>query len=68
MGGLGVALVSWPLSRHRFERGELVKVFDQEVDTGEHFYIAHRRNEASKPELKCLINWLIQAFGTDEFS
>lgn len=66
--GLGVALVSWPLSRHRFDTGSLVRVFDQVVSTGEHFYIAQRRNDATKTELDRLIAWLIQAFGTDEIN
>jgi LysR family glycine cleavage system transcriptional activator len=64
--GLGVALVSWPLSKHRFEKGELVRVFEQTVDTGEHFYIAHRRNEAIKPEISKLIEWLLKSFGTSD--
>jgi LysR family glycine cleavage system transcriptional activator len=64
--GLGVALVSWPLSRMHFEKGELVRVFAQTVDTGEHFYVAHRRDETTTPEITRLIDWLIRAFGTNE--
>jgi LysR family glycine cleavage system transcriptional activator len=64
--GLGVALVSWPLSRHRFDKGELVRVFKQTVDTGEHFYIAHRRDEIPQPEVTKLIDWLIKAYGSGE--
>lgn len=66
--GLGVALVSWPLSRAHFEKGELVRVFEQTVDTGEHFYIAQRRDEITTPEISRLIDWLIQAFGATENS
>lgn len=62
--GLGFALVSWPLSRLHFEKGELARVFEQTVDTGEHFYIAHRRDENTTPEVARLIEWLIEAFGS----
>ncbi len=66
--GLGVALVSWPLSRNHFEKGELVRVFEQTVETGEHFFIAHRRGEGGQPEIARLIDWLINAFGNGRIS
>jgi LysR family glycine cleavage system transcriptional activator len=66
--GLGVALVSWPLSQQHFEKGELLRVFTQSVNTGEHFYIAHRRDEAITPEVTKLIDWLIRAYGVKENS
>jgi len=66
--GLGVAIVSWPLARSRFESGALVKVFDELVDTDEYFCIAHRPEEAARPDVARLIEWLIEAFGTGEKS
>lgn len=66
--GLGVAIVSWPLARNRFDRGELVRVFKQEVTTREHFYLAHRPDESERPEVARLIDWIIAEFGTHESS
>lgn len=66
--GLGVAIVSWPLARNRFDSGELVRVFKQEVTTREHFYLAHRREESERPEVARLIDWIIAEFGTHELS
>ncbi|MGK2926506.1 MAG: LysR substrate-binding domain-containing protein [Lysobacterales bacterium] len=66
--GLGVAIVSWPLARNRFDRGELVRVFEQEVITREHFYLAHRPDESERPEVARLIDWIIAEFGTHELS
>jgi LysR family glycine cleavage system transcriptional activator len=64
--GLGVALVSWPLSRNWFESGALVRVFDEVVETGEYFYLAHRPGEHERMDIAKLIEWIIDAFGTHE--
>jgi DNA-binding transcriptional LysR family regulator len=56
--------VSWPLARNRFDRGELVRVFEQEVTTKEHFYLAHRPEEADRPDVAQLIEWIIGEFAT----
>lgn len=60
--GLGVALVSWPLSRNWFESGALVRVFDSVVETGEYFYLAHRPGEHERMDIAKLIEWIIDAF------
>ena len=64
--GLGVAILSWPLSRSWFESGALVPVFDKEVATGEHFYLAHRPGENERFDIMELIDWIRSEFGTDE--
>lgn len=64
--GLGVAILSWPLSRGWFETGALVRVFDEEVDTGERFYLAHRPDENERFDIMELIDWIRDEFGTDE--
>lgn len=64
--GLGVAVLSWPLSRSLFESGTLVRVFDEEVDTGERFYLAHRPGENERLDIAGLIEWILDRFGTDE--
>ena len=65
--GLGVAIVSWPLARNRFESGELVRVFEAEVTTQEHFYLAHRPEEAERPDVAKLVAWIVGEFATPEF-
>jgi LysR family glycine cleavage system transcriptional activator len=65
--GLGVAIVSWPLARNRFEAGELVRLFDTEVATQEHFCLAHRPDEAERPEVAKLVEWIVGEFATAEF-
>jgi DNA-binding transcriptional LysR family regulator len=64
--GLGVAIVSWPLSRSWFESGSLVRVFENEVKTGEHFYLAHRPGEHERLDIMQLIDWIIGEFRTPE--
>ena len=60
--GVGVALVSEPLSRGRFERGTLVKLFTTALRTGESYYLLHRAEEAQCGELRELLNWLLKVF------
>jgi len=64
--GLGVAIVSWPLSRRWFLSGALVRVFEKEVDTGEHFYLAHRPGEHERLDIMQLIDWIINECRTRE--
>lgn len=60
--GLGIALVSWPLSIDCFESGALARVFDEEVETGEDFYLAHRPEETDRWEVRKLSEWIINEF------
>lgn len=64
--GLGVAILSWPLSRGWFESGELVRLFSKEVHTGEHFFLAHRPGENERLDIMELIDWIRSEFATDE--
>jgi DNA-binding transcriptional LysR family regulator len=66
--GLGVAIVSWPLSRNHFESGALVRAFPQEVTTNEHFYLAHRPGEHERLDIMNFIDWVIEQFSTHEKS
>jgi LysR family glycine cleavage system transcriptional activator len=64
--GHGVAIVSWPLSKGWFESGDLVRVLDDKVDTGEKFYVAYREEEYKRVEVARLINWIVEEFRRDE--
>jgi LysR family glycine cleavage system transcriptional activator len=63
--GHGVALVCWPLSKNMFDSGVLVNVFDDDVDTGEQFYVAHRPGEQKREEVSRLMEWIIEEFQAD---
>jgi DNA-binding transcriptional LysR family regulator len=63
--GLGIAIVSWPLSRRWFETRQLVRALDEEVETDESFYLAHRPEENMRPEVAGLIDWITETFGDD---
>lgn len=64
--GLGVALVSWPLSERLFESGALVCALDEKVDTGEQFFLAHRPEEQERPEVEGVIDWVLEEFQANE--
>lgn len=64
--GHGVAIVSWPLSRHWFESGKLVPAFDEKVRTKEKFHVAYRPDETKRKEVTRLIDWIVQEFQLDE--
>lgn len=57
--GLGFAIVSWPLSDNWFQSGSLVKVYDTEWVTDEHFYLAHRVDEDLRDDVASLKDWLL---------
>lgn len=63
--GLGIALVSWPLGRWRFEAGELVRALDHEMDTGERFHLACRPDDAERADVAQLVGWLLHSFRDD---
>lgn len=60
--GVGVALVSSRLGNERFSQGSLVKLFDRELETGESYYLILRREDAERPNIKALTQWLIDEF------
>lgn len=60
--GVGVALVSTRLGNERFAQGTLVKLFDRELSTGESYFLILRREDAVRPDIKALTQWLIEEF------
>lgn len=60
--GVGIALVSSRLGNERFAQGSLVKLFDRELQTGESYYLILRREDAERPNIKALTQWLIEEF------
>jgi LysR family glycine cleavage system transcriptional activator len=64
--GHGVAIVSWPLSESMFKSGALVRALEDEVVTGEKFYVAYREEEKGRAEVARLIEWIVEEFQSDE--
>lgn len=62
--GVGFALVSAPLTRGRFARGALQRVFDQEITTGESYFVLLRAADAERPGVRALRSWLVAEFGS----
>ena len=60
--GLGIALISWPLGRPWIDAGLLRRVFDEEVETGNHFYAVMRADDARRPKVRELRDWVIAEF------
>lgn len=60
--GVGVALVSTRLGNERFAQGSLIKLFDRELETGESYFLVLRKEDAARPEIKALTQWLIDEF------
>lgn len=60
--GLGIALISWPLGRNWFGDKSLIRVFDEEVSTGQHFYVAMRAEDAERDDVTRLCDWIVSEF------
>jgi len=61
--GVGIALVSAPVAAARFAAGSLVKVFDEELTTGESYYLVTRPDDAQRLGVRALIGWMLQQYG-----
>lgn len=60
--GVGVALVSSRLGNERFVQGSLVKLFDTELHTGESYFLILRKEDASRPDIRALTQWILEEF------
>ncbi|MFL6549712.1 MAG: LysR substrate-binding domain-containing protein [Povalibacter sp.] len=60
--GVGVALVSTRLGTERFAQGSLVKLFDTELQTGESYFLLLRPEDATRPDVRALTQWLLNEF------
>jgi len=61
--GVGIALVSAPVAAQRLAAGSLVRVFEQELVTGECYYLVTRPDDAQRLGVRALIGWMLQQFG-----
>jgi LysR family glycine cleavage system transcriptional activator len=64
--GVGVALVSTRLSADRFQQGSLTRLFEAELKTGESYFLLFRPEDAARPDVRALVDWLLAEFQSDE--
>ena len=60
--GVGVALVSSRLGNERFAQGSLVRLFDAELETGESYFLILRKEDAARPDVQALTQWILDEF------
>lgn len=63
---IGIALLPAQLSRRKFRTGRLVRVFDDELVTKEHYTLLVRAEDESRDDIRALWSWLIDTCRADE--
>jgi LysR family glycine cleavage system transcriptional activator len=65
--GVGIALVSAPVAAQRLANGSLVRVFEQELATGDAYYLVTRPEDAQRLGVRALIGWMLQQYGAESW-
>ena len=60
--GMGIALVPLPMSKTWFSEQLLVKLFDEELNTNDRYYLIQHENMDNKLELKVFVKWVKETF------
>jgi LysR family glycine cleavage system transcriptional activator len=55
---MGIALVPLPISKTWFSEQLLVKLFDEELNTNDRYYLISHENIDNKPELSLFAEWV----------
>jgi LysR family glycine cleavage system transcriptional activator len=66
--GLGVALVPAALCQRRFRRGSLTLLSPISVAMPEVYYVVHRTEDRSRPEVRALVTWALTEFRSESGS
>lgn len=64
--GMGIALIPLPLSKSWFTEELLIKLFDEELNTKDRYYLIQHENVEDKPELQIFADWVTASF-SDEY-
>ncbi len=64
--GMGIALVPLPISKTWFSERLLVKLFDEELNTNDRYYLIQHENMENKIELTLFANWVIETFANEQ--
>lgn len=60
--GMGIALVPLPMSKTWFSEKLLVKLFDEELQTNDKYYLIQHENMDNRPELTLFAQWVKENF------
>lgn len=60
--GMGIALVPLPLSKTWFSEQLLVKLFDEELNTNDRYYLIQHENMDNRTELNLFADWVKETF------
>lgn len=60
--GLGIALVPWPISHSWFASGSLKRLFSEELESRDKYYLVQHETDPNKPQIQLLVNWILQSF------
>ncbi len=60
--GMGIALVPLPMSNEWFTQQLIIKLFDQELQTNDRYYLIQHENAATDPTSDILADWVKERF------
>jgi len=60
--GLGIALIPWPISHSWFASGSLKRLFSEELQSRDKYYLVQHDNTPSKAEIQLLVDWVLSSF------
>ncbi len=60
--GMGIALIPMPISNTWFEEEHLVKLFEQEMPTNDHYYLVSRENIDESEQMQQFSSWITNTF------
>ncbi|MFT7128932.1 MAG: LysR family glycine cleavage system transcriptional activator [Gammaproteobacteria bacterium] len=63
--GLGIALIPMPLSQSRFDKGTLVPLFKNVLQTQDYYNVISQPNDSNERASRALWQWIIQTFSTN---
>ena len=63
--GMGIALVPLPMSKTWFSEKLLVKLFDEELNTNDKYFLIQHENIKNKVELSLFAQWVKETFSAD---
>ena len=60
--GMGIALVPLPMSKNWFSEKSLIKLFDEELNTNDRYYLVQHESIVNKKELYDFTDWVKENF------
>lgn len=63
--GMGVALIPLPMSKTWFSEQFLIRLFDEELNTRDRYYLIQHENMENNEDLLRFANWVQQTFAKD---